>query len=179
MKLYDVPAELDRLLGNYESLLEDSQGEVTEAVETAEKEIKEYCAASADKIEATIAFCEHLASDASQLKVEEERLYARRSSLEGQRERLRGVLVAVLDQSFGGKLKTSKYTASVAQSKGATKIELAPDADAGVCYKENPELFKKPVLDNPAVKVFCDRMGGTPSWLTVEDLPGKRSLRIR
>jgi hypothetical protein len=159
--------------------LEESTGEITPEIEACEKELDEYLAASVDKVESAIVVIQNLEGDAETLKAEEKRLAERRRSLEGNSERLRGIVASVLDRVFKSKIKTLKFTASVSQSKGATKIELAPDADAGVCYKENPELFKKPVLDNPAVKVFCDRMGGTPSWLTVEDLPGKRSLRIR
>lgn len=179
MRLYDIDQTLSQLWEKRERLLEESTGEVTPEIEACEKELDDYLSASVDKLESALVVIQNLEGDAETLKGEEKRLAERRRSLEANSERLRGIVAAVLDRNFNSKIKTAKFTASVAPSKGSTKIELAPDADAGKCFTENPELFKRPTLDNTAVKLFLDKMGGTPDWIAVEDLQGKRSLRIR
>jgi hypothetical protein len=179
MKLYSIPADLDRLVNNYESLLAESQGEFTDGVAVAEEELKAYLRESADKIEAAIAVVKNLDSDAEQLRDEEKRLAERRHSLEANSERLQRLVSNVLDVAFNGKVKTPKYTAWNQDYKGGVNVGIVDGSDVSKLYRKMPELFNPPQLSKQSVKDFIETHLKRPKWLIVEELPGKRSLRIK
>ena len=120
MHLYEIDERLSRLMDHRELELFESAGEITPQVEAIEREIDEYLSASVDKIEAALVVIQQLEIDADILKAEEKRLADRRKRLEGNSERLRGIVAAVLDRVFDSKIKTPRFTASVAVSNSSS-----------------------------------------------------------
>jgi len=119
-------------------------------------------------------------SDIEYLKAEESRIAARRKSLEGAKEKLRGRMGFALDAAFGGKLKTPDNTLWMQESPETLAIELAPDADLAKIAVDNSELVKHTyALDNQAIRNRYQAGDPIPAAITVTPQPGKRSLRTR
>lgn len=179
MKLYSIPGELETLLNSYESLLVESQGEVTDEVAIVEDEIKTFCKAASEHVEACAAVLLQLDADAEILASEVKRLNERKRGLESNRERLAGLVSKVLDLSFDGKIKTPMFTVFNADSKGATEVTIEDGFDAYQLASEHPGFFKAPEIRKSELLQAVKGGAKIPEGLMITSFPGKRSLRIK
>ena len=96
MKLYDVPMELESLMMRYETLMQETVGEVTPEVEALELEMAEYFTAGQDKVEAACMVIKNLQSDAIAADSEAKRLKLRANSIENNVERLKALTLSAV-----------------------------------------------------------------------------------
>lgn len=132
-KLYELSGALADVLNE----LHDNEGEL---VGDLEARLDAAEAAFADKIDACLSVRSGLDADAKALREEEKRLAARRKSLEAAGERLREYVAACMRVAGQKKIKTSRYTATLAIGKPRVVIEAGADVpDEYVRIKREPD----------------------------------------
>ena len=92
-------------------------------------------------------------------------------------DRLRALILGVVDRAFAGKIKTQKFTVWGQNAGKTTAIDLAP----GVELTELPPQFVRVVreLSRSAVKAAVVNGEAIPDGIIVTELPGTRFLRIK
>lgn len=171
MKLYDIPIEANEI----EAILAESYGELTPEIEAR---IADFVRAGKDKIEAAAMVVKSLEDDATVCRKEAERLIARAGGLENGAARLKGLILFAVDEGFGGKIKTAKFTIWGQTSAVLTGFELKQ----GVTIYEVPAEYmrtKEPELDKKALKAAADAGIEIPECIAVTVLNGTRYLRIK
>lgn len=171
MKLYEIPIEANEI----EALLAENYGELTLEIE---QRIAAFLREGKDKIEAAAIVAKSLESDGDVCRQEAERLLARASGLDKAAERLKGLILFAVDEGFGGKVKTPKFTIWSQTSAATVCFELPPGAD----IHNVPLHFLRmgdPELDKQALKAALEAEIEIPEQIIVTEKPGTRYLRIR
>jgi hypothetical protein len=171
MKLYDIPLEANEI----EALLADNYGDLTAEIE---QRITSFLRDSKEKIESAAIVVKSLEDDADVCRTEAERLMKRAQGLENGAERLKGLIIFAVDEGFGGKIKTPKFTIWSQTSAPTIAFELPPGADIQSVPLEYMRM-KDPELDKAALKLALEAEIELPQQIVVSEKPGTRYLRIR
>jgi predicted transcriptional regulator len=114
-----------------------------------------------DKADSYAAVNQNITNEIAALKAEEERLSARRKSLESNQKRLKDAIKNAMEILGQNKIKTEKFTFSVSKNGGSQPIEvdaeLLPDNYKKVIVEPDKELIRKAIesgIDIPGVKVL-------------------------
>jgi predicted transcriptional regulator len=114
-----------------------------------------------DKADSYAAVNQNITNEIAALKAEEERLSARRKSLESNQKRLKDAIKNAMEILGQNKIKTEKFTFSVSKNGGSQPIEvdaeLLPDNYKKVIVEPDKELISKASesgIDIPGVKVL-------------------------
>lgn len=171
MKLYEIPIEANEI----EATLADSAGELTPEVE---RRISDFLREGKDKIEAAAIVTNSLLDDAKLCKAEAERLLKRAAGLANAADRLKGLILFAVDEGFGGKVKTAKFTIW-AQNSGDTVSFDCLDIYQVAAVAPWAIRTSNPELDKKALKEARDAGLELPEAITVSEQPGTRYLRIK
>lgn len=174
MRLYEIPIEASDI----ESALAENGGELTPEIE---QRIADFLSQGKDKIEAAAVVVKSILADASICKAESTRLSQRAASLEGAADRLKGMMLIAIDEGFGGKVKTAKFTIWGQNSADTVHFDFAPGANIYSVAAAAPCFIRAadPELDKKALKDARDSGIALPECLVVNELPGTRFLRIK
>lgn len=174
MKLYEIPIEANEI----EATLSDNCGELTPELEGR---ISQFLKDGKDKIEAAAMVTMSLEDDANVCRTEAERLAKRAVGLENAAKRLKGLMLFAVDEGFGGKVKTAKFTIWGQNACGTVLFELVPGADIYKVASEAPWAIRAadPELDKKALKEAYAANLALPESLIVTEVPGTRFLRIK
>jgi hypothetical protein len=172
IRLYEIPIEANDI----ESSLADNGGELTPEIE---QRIADFLSQGKDKIEAAAVVVKSIQADAAICKAESTRLSQRAASLENAADRLKGMMLFAIDEGFGGKVKTAKFTIWGQNSADTVHFEFAPGADIYKLAAAAPCFIRAtdPELDKKALKDARDAGIALPECLVVNELPGTRFLR--
>ena len=163
-----------------QDILIESQGELTPEMEAA---LDEVLSKGSEALDGGAAVVRRLSSEADICKTEAKRLTDRAKSFDNQAESLKGRMLFAVDAAFGGKLKTERNTIWGQNAGTVTSIEVAPDADIEQMAREVPGCFRRTYsLDKVEIKHRYE--AEDPEWpvphgVTIQVLPGKRSLRLK
>lgn len=171
MKLYDIPIEANEI----EAVLAETVGELTPEIE---QRIMGFLRESKEKVEAAAMVALSLEDDADVCRQEAERLEKRAAGLENGAKHLKGLMLFAVDEGFGGKIKTAKFTIWGQSSAATTSFELPPGADIHAIPLEYLRM-KDPELDKQALKVAYEAELPIPDLVVVSEKPGTRYLRIK
>ena len=171
MKLYEIPVEANEI----EALLADNYGELTPEIE---RRIADFLKEGKEKIESAAIVVKSLEDDADVCKQEAERLLARAKGLQSGADRLKGLILFAVDEGFGGKVKTPKFTIWAQTSAATVSFELPPGADIHAVPLQFLRM-KDPELDKQALKACFDAELDIPEQIVVSEKPGTRYLRIK
>lgn len=164
MKLYELTEQYDAVLGMmYDS--ETDEQVIMDTLEAIDGEIE-------DKADNYAKMIRTLTADAETLRQEEERLAARRRSLEGRAARLKGTLQANLEFIGKTKFKTALFSFSVAANGGKQPLTVTENLD------EIPGKYlipQPPVPNKDAIRELLSEK--EVEWARLE--PRGKSLRIR
>jgi len=174
MKLYDIPIVANEI----ESQLAENYGELTPETE---QRITDFLRDSKEKIESAAMVVRSLEADAEICQQEAERLMARAQGLFKGADRLKGLILFAVDEGFGGKIKTAKFTIWGQTSAVSTSFDLRPGADIYTLASAAPQFIhtKDPELDRHALRDAHKAELPLPDCITVIESPGTRYLRIR
>jgi hypothetical protein len=171
MKLYDIPIEANEI----ETVLADTCGELTPEIE---QRIQAFLRESKEKVEAAAMVVLSLEDDAEVCRTEAERLLKRAQGLENAARHLKGLMLFAVDEGFGGRIKTAKFTIWGQSSASTLTFELPPGADIHAVPIEFLRM-KDPELDKQALKAAYDAELQVPEQIVVSEKPGTRFLRIK
>lgn len=171
MKLYDIPIEAN----DVEAVLAEGYGELTPEIE---QRIAAFLKEGKEKIESAAIVVKSLEDDAEICRAEAERLLKRAAGLENGAERLKGLILFAVDEGFGGKIKTAKFTIWGQNSASTTSFELPPGADIHAVPLQYLRM-KEPELDKQALKAALEAELEMPEQVIVSERPGTRYLRIK
>ena len=171
MKLYDIPIEANEI----ETVLADSCGELTPEIE---QRIAAFLRESKEKVEAAAMVALSLMDDADVCRQEADRLLKRAAGLEKGSQHLKGLMLFAVDEGFGGKIKTAKFTIWGQSSAATLSFELPPGADVHNVPLEYLRM-KDPELDKQALKAAYEAELPIPEQIVVSEKPGTRYLRIK
>jgi hypothetical protein len=174
VKLYEIPIEANEI----EATLAETCGELTPEMEGR---IAEFLKDGKDKIEAAAMVVISLEMDAAICRGEAERLAKRAQGLENAAKRLKGLMLYAVDEGFGGKIKTAKFTIWGQTSGGTVQFDFAPGGDI---YKAAAEASwcirtRDPELDRKALSDAYKAGLALPGSLVAIETPGTRFLRIK
>jgi hypothetical protein len=174
VRLYEIPIEANEI----ESALADNLGELTPEIE---QRIADFLSQGKDKIEAAAVVVKSILADAAICKAEATRLSQRAASLENASDRLKGMMLFAIDEGFGGKVKTAKFTIWGQNASETVHFDFAPGADIYKLAMEAPGFIRAtdPELDKKALKDAKDAGLELPGSIVVTELPGTRFLRIK
>jgi Siphovirus Gp157 len=173
MKLYEIPMEMAEL----EMALLDSEGELTHELE---KRFDDFLKGGKEKIEAAAMVVRSLEADEEACVKEAKRLSERSKSVANNIDRLKHLMLIAVDAGFGGKVKSSLFTIWGQTSAAQVYIETSPTLDLELLSNESPEYVRtKMELDLSAIKEAHKQGKTLPTVITVKEVPGKRSLRIK
>lgn len=174
MKLYEIPIEANEI----EAQLAETYGELTPEVE---QRISDFLREGKEKIEAAAMVVKSLQDDAAICQQEAERLMKRAAGLEKGAHHLKGLMLFAVDEGFGGKIKTAKFTIWGQTSAVVTSFELKPDKTVYDLAGEAPAFIRtrEPELDKKALKDALSAGLDMPDCIQVTELPGTRYLRIK
>jgi len=171
VKLYEIPIEANEI----ETVLADNYGELTPEME---QRIAGFLRDSKDKIESAAIVVKSLEDDAEVCRTEAERLLKRAQGLENGAARLKGLILFAIDEGFGGKIKTPKFTIWAQTSAATVSFELPPGSDIHSVPLQFLRM-KDPELDKQALKAALDAEIEIPAQIVVSEKPGTRYLRIK
>jgi Siphovirus Gp157 len=171
MKLYDIPIEANEI----EAVLADTCGELTPEIEGR---IRAFLRESKEKVESAAMVVLSLEDDAEVCRTEAERLMKRAAGLENGARHLKGLMLFAVDEGFGGRIKTAKFTIWGQSSAATISFELPPGADVHNVPLEYLRM-KDPELDKQALKAALDAELPIPDQIVVSEKPGTRYLRIK
>lgn len=138
MRIYEIPSALRQALEALE--IDEETGEILnpQVLHQVEGE-------AAQKIENTALFIRELVQEQEALKAEAKRMLDRAKSLSKKEAYLKNLVQIVLEQSFNGKLKTSRLTCYVRQSQSVAidNIELLPHEALKVKYEPDKTVIKQ------------------------------------
>jgi hypothetical protein len=174
VKLYEIPIEANEI----EAMLAENYGELTPEIE---QRISGFLRDSKEKIESAAIVVKSLEDDAAVCRAEAERLLKRAQGLENGADRLKGLILFAIDEGFGGKIKTPKFTIWAQTSAKTVAFGLKPGVEIYRLASEAPQFLstKEPELDRRALKDALDAGLDIPECLIVEEHPGMRYLRIK
>jgi len=174
VKLYEIPIEANEI----EAALSDNCGELTPELEGR---IRQFLKDGKDKIEAAAMVVTSLEDDAQICRGESDRLTARCTGLENAAKRLKGLMLFAVDEGFGGKVKTAKFTIWGQNAGGTVLYEFAAGADIYKIAAEAPWAIRThdPELDRKALTDARKAALELPESLVVTEIPGTRFLRIK
>lgn len=174
MKLYDIPIVANEI----ETQLAENYGELTPETEQS---IADFLRESKDKIESAAMVVKSLEADAEICQQEAERLITRAQGLFKGADRLKGLILFAVDEGFGGKIKTAKFTIWGQTSAVTTSFDLRAAADIYTLASSAPQFIrtKDPELDKQALRDAYKADLQLPDCVTVIESPGTRYLRIR
>lgn len=171
MKLYDIPIEANEI----ETVLADTCGELTPDIE---QRIAAFLRESKEKVEAAAMVALSLEDDADVCKQEAERLLKRAAGLESGARHLKGLMLFAVDEGFGGKIKTAKFTIWGQSSAATVSFELPPGGDVHAVPLQFLRM-KDPELDKQALKAAYEAELVIPEQIVISEKPGTRYLRIK
>ena len=160
-----------------QDLLFESMGEITPEQEEA---LDDLLSRGADVLDSAAWVVRKLTGDAETCKAEAKRFRERGEAVERQVEALKGRMLFAVDAAFSGKLKTPRSTVWGQNAPDHTEITLSPDADLDKMWQTDSVLLRRTLeLNKTEIKHRFEAGEPLPATITVEVLPGKRSLRIR
>lgn len=171
MKLYEIPIEANEI----EAVLADTYGELTPGTE---QRIADFLRDGKEKVEAAAIVTLSLEDDAEVCRQEAERLLKRAAGLENGARHLKGLILFAVDEGFGGKIKTAKFTIWGQSSAATVSFELPPGADIHNVPLEFLRM-SDPELDKKALKAALEAELPIPEIVVVAEKPGSRYLRIK
>jgi hypothetical protein len=170
--LYELVAMRDVL----DEFLAETEGEVTPELEQLLVELQ---GQTEEKVERVALYIREQLATADAVKAEEQRLAARRKSLERAAEGLKGYLARQLELLGRDKIAGTLVTLALQKNPPSLRGEVTPDTLA-VLRELAPELVRvvpeTVSLDRKAILDAWKTTGELPDGLTVEQ---GRSLRIR
>lgn len=172
--LYDIPIEAEQI----EIELSETYGELTPELEAR---ISDFIAASKDKVEAAAAVVRSLEADAGIVQAEAERMRQRAVGLQAGADRLKDLMLQVVDRTFDGKLKTPRFTIWGQNAAKKVTAELVPGTDVYKLAAMEPWAFrtKDPELNIQAIKDAVKQGKSIPDGIFVQEGEGTRFLRIK
>lgn len=171
MKLYEIPIEANEI----EAVLADTYGELTPEIE---QRIAGFLREGKEKIESGVIVVKSLEDDAEICRQEADRLMKRALGLEKGADHLKGLILFAVDEGFGGKIKTAKFTVWGQNSAATVSFELPPGGDIHSVPLEFLRM-KDPELDKPALKAALEAELPIPEQIVVSEKSGTRYLRIK
>lgn len=171
MKLYDIPIEANEI----EATLADNYGDLTPEIE---QRIAQFLREGKEKIESAAIVVKSLEDDAEVCRSEAERLMKRAAGLENGADRLKGLILFAVDEGFGGKIKTAKFTIWAQNSAATVSFELPPGADIHNVPMQYLRM-KEPELDKQALRAAMEAELEIPEQVMVVEKPPTRYLRIK
>jgi hypothetical protein len=169
MKLYDIPVEAHEI----ENALIENGGELTPEIE---QRIFGFLREGKDKIECGAMVVRSLEGEAAICRTEADRLMKRAAGIENGASRLKGLILFAVDDGFGGKIKTAKFTIWAQTSAATVSFELPPGA--GLESLPAEFLRIKTELNKQALKEAYEAEKEIPEQVVVSEKPGTRYLRI-
>lgn len=174
MKLYEIPLEANDI----EAQLYETYGELTPELE---QRIADFLKDGKDKIESAAIVVKSIEEDAAICEAEAKRLMERAAGLDKSAARLKGLILFAVDEGFGGKVKTAKFTVWGQTSGKTVSFELALGADIYTLASKAPQFIrtKEPELDKKALKDARDAGLEIPDCVETTENEGTRYLRIK
>jgi hypothetical protein len=174
VKLHEIPIEA----ADIEAELAENYGELTPEIE---HRIAAFLHDGKDKIEAGAVVVKSLEADAAICKQEAQRLMQRAQGLEKGADRLKGLVLYAVDEGFGGKVRTQKYTVWGQNAAAAVSFEIKPGSNIYELASESPWSIRTqdPEIDRLALKEAQKAGVEMPDCIVVTEHVGTRYLRIR
>ena len=174
MSLYSLPLDFAMLYRQ----LEESEGEITPELEA---QFDELMAEGKDRIEAGVCVMRNLLADSEKSKAESDFFAARAKRQANQAERLKALILNLVQQSFGGEVKTDRFTVKAQLSAKQFTVELAPDADMEKFAAMYPSFVRTtpPVLAKDVLKAAVREHHPLPPEIAVIEIPQTHSLRVK
>jgi hypothetical protein len=160
-----------------EALLFDSVGEITPEIQ---EKMDALLVLGPDKIEAAAAVVRQLDMSAKMAEEEADRLRQRAKDFAAQASKLKERMTFALDSSFGGKIKTPKWTIWTQKNADRTVADLVPGVTAEMLQSDRPDLVRVKVELNRE-KVVAEYKAGRPlpELILFEEKEGSRYVRIK
>jgi hypothetical protein len=174
VKLHQIPIEA----ADIEAELAENYGELTPDIE---QRIAAFLHHGKDRIEAGAVVVKSLEADAAICKQEAQRLMQRAQGLEKGADRLKNLVLYAVDEGFGGKVRTSKYTVWGQNAAAAISFETKPGSSVYELASVAPWSIRTqdPEIDKLALKEAHKAGVSLPDCILVTEVPGTRYLRIR
>jgi hypothetical protein len=160
-----------------EQLLFDSVGEITPDIQVKLDAVLE---SGPPMMEAAAAVVRQLQISAQIAEDESKRLHARAKEFEAQSDRLKERMTFALDKSFGGKIKTPKWSIWTQKSADRILADLVPGITPEMLYEERPDLVRVK-MEFDRVKAIGELKAGRPlpEMILFEEKEGERGVRIK
>lgn len=160
-----------------DAILYESEGELTESLE---QRLDALLKDGSSALESAAFVCRRMDADIELCDREIARLQERKKSMLAGQEFLKARMLFAVDGAFNGKLKTPIVTIWGQDAAKVTSIEVSPDADLDKMWQTDSSLLRRTLaLNKLEIKHRYDAGDPIPSEITVTELPGKRSLRMR
>lgn len=160
-----------------EQLLFDSVGEITPDIQQKMDALLESGPAM---LEAAAAVVRQLQLSAQIAGDESDRLRTRAKEFEGQAAKLKERMTMALDKSFGGKIKTPKWSIWTQKSADRIVADLIPGVTPEMLYQERPDLVRvKMELDREKAVSELKNGKPLPELILFEEKEGTRYVRIK
>lgn len=160
-----------------EQLLFDSVGEITPEIQV---KIDALLESGPPMMEAAAAVVRQLQLSAQIAEEESKRLHARAKEFEEQAEKLKSRMAQALEKSFGGKIKTPKWSMWLQKSADRILADLLPGITPEMLYEERPDLVRvKMELDRVKVVAEYKARRPLPELILFEEKEGEKGLRIK
>jgi cell division protein ZapA (FtsZ GTPase activity inhibitor) len=160
-----------------EMLLLESLGEITPDIQQKMDALLE---SGPPMMEAAAAVVRQLQASAKIAEEESDRLRTRAKEMEAQAEKLKERMTVALDKSFGGKIKTPKWTIYTQKNADRILADLLPGVTPEMLYEERPDLVRvKMELDRVKVVAAYKAKELLPELILFEVKEGERGVRIK
>lgn len=168
LRLYDIPSAWAAL----QEALEESGGELTPEIQAAWESLQEEGTA---KVDAAAAVLRGMKATSEALAAEIGRLQARKAATEKAEERLRSLVLSVIEP-LGGKVKTDRFTVYTTR-RTSCAIALEPGANI---WELEPRFVRthEPELNKTEIKKAFEAGETMPEFLAVQKFEST-SLTVR
>lgn len=168
--LYELTVEAKWIL----DCLEFNAGELTPEMEL---DIAAIMSESKEKMIGAVHVRQLLSNRSRVLREEIARLKDRDGATAKQSEKLNSLINSCLETVWSGKLETDFFTLYQQQNPPSHIVETSPDAD----LSSLPDEFVKKEISirHKAVIDLWKQTGKPPAGFTVQEIPGKKGLRVR
>jgi hypothetical protein len=173
LSLYNLSVEGAELY----SIIESMEGELTPEIEAR---LDELIKVAPERVEAAAMVVQSLQGSASVCQQESMRLAERAAALDKNAQHLKDRMAMIVDNVFGGKVKTNRFTVWTQQSADHVAFDVMEGRTIEDVEKADPSLVRiKKELDKLALKDKFKKGEALPPSVAFTSSQGKRYLRIK
>lgn len=158
-------------------IIEAMEGEIDPATE---ERLDALMKVAPERVEAAAMVVQGLQGSALVCQQESLRLAERAAALDRNAAYLKERIAMIVDNVFGGKVKTHRFTVWTSASADHTSFDVREGSSIEDVEKADPSLVRvKKELDKIALKERFKQGAALPPAVSFETHPGKRFLRIK